>query len=133
MLGKNVDVNDNDVTAKQQFSKESFWRSEMKQGQSISFDGSIRNKLFLRRSGHAYCPVCTKQVELIKFEDAAELFHTDLQDIQFLTRGGEVHQIHNRKGRVMACSVSLFECFDNRRTRLLDSGISMEIAAKKSA
>ncbi len=106
---------------------------KMKQGLTHSFKGSIGDRLFLRRSGHAFCPVCAKQVELIKFEDAAELFHTDLQDIQFLTRGGEVHQIHNRKGTVMACSVSLFECFDNRRTRLLDSGISMEIAAKKSA
>jgi len=95
----------------------------MKQRQGEAIDHSIGGKLLLRRSGHAYCPVCSKPVELISFTDAADLFHTDLQDIQFLTTGGEVHQIHNRKGKLMVCAVSLFECFDNRRTRLLDSSI----------
>ncbi len=95
----------------------------MKQRQGEAIDHSIGAKLFLRRSGHAFCPVCSKQVELISFGDAADLFHTDLQDIQFLTNGGQVHQVHNRKGKLMVCAVSLFECFDNRRTRLLDSSI----------
>ncbi len=95
----------------------------MKQRQGEAIDHSIGGKLLLRRSGHAYCPVCSKPVELISFTEAADLFHTDLQDIQFLTKSGEVHQIHNRKGKLMACTVSLFECFDNRRTRLLDSSI----------
>lgn len=104
----------------------------MKQGHARSLHDSIGEKLFLRRSGHAFCPVCGKQVELIKFEHAAELFHTDLQDIQFLANSGGLHQIHNRRGKIMACSVSLFECFDNRRTRLLDSGIFKEFAEKKS-
>ncbi len=89
-------------------------------------------KFDLRRSTHAFCPRCDKQVELISFEKAADLFHTDLQDIQFLTKNGAVHQLHNRKGRLMACSVSLFECFDARKTRLLDSGIFKEMAAKHS-
>lgn len=93
---------------------------------------SARN-LFLRRSGNAFCPVCAKQIELLSFARAAELFNTDLQDIEFLTKRGEVHQIHNRKGVLMVCSVSLFECFDNRRTRLLDSGILKERSAKGSA
>lgn len=103
------------------------------ESQGNSFDGTISSKLFLRRSGHAFCPVCSKQVELMTFDHAAELFHTDLQDIKFLVKNGDVHQIHNRKGKIMACSVSLFECFDNRRTRLLDSGIIKELAAEKSA
>lgn len=87
----------------------------------------------VRRSHNAFCPVCAKHVELISFENAAGLFHTDLQDIRFLTESGDVHQLHNRKGQVMACRPSLCECFENRRTRLLDSGFLMEIAAKKSA
>jgi hypothetical protein len=104
----------------------------MKQRQGETFNHSIGGKLFLRRSGHAFCPVCSKQVELISFADAADLFHTDLQDIQFLTNRGEVHQVHNRKGKVMVCAVSLFECFDNRRTRLLDSSIFDGKASEKS-
>lgn len=87
------------------------------------FDGLVSGKFSLRRSGRAFCPVCSKQVDLLGFEHSAELFHTDLQDIQFLAKRGEVHQIHNRKGMLMVCAVSLFECFDKRRTRLLDSGI----------
>lgn len=104
----------------------------MTQRQSEAFEHSIGGKLFLRRSGHAFCPVCSKQVELISFADAADLFHTDLQDIQFLTNAGSVHQIHNRKGKVMICAVSLFECFDNRRTRLLDSSIFDEKESEKT-
>lgn len=85
--------------------------------------------VFLRRSSHAFCPVCAKQVELVSFENAAKLFHTDMQDIRFLTGSGDVHRVHNRKGRVMACTVALFDCFEKRRTRLLDSGILKDIAA----
>lgn len=105
----------------------------MKQNAKNSFDPLDSQKLLLRRSSHAYCPVCTKQIELISFKDAADLFHTDLQDIEFLAKRGDLHQIHNRKGKVMICTGSLFECFDARQTRLLDSGIFKELAAKKSA
>ena len=102
-------------------------------GQEGPFERSEGGKLSLRRSSHAFCPVCSKQVELLSFEQAAELFNTDLQDIEFLAKQGGIHQIHNRKGRLMVCSTSLFNCFDNRRTRLLDVGISKENAAGKSA
>ena len=105
----------------------------MKQVAAGSSEPAKSGEFSLRRSGHALCPVCEKHVQLISFENAAELFHTDLQDIQFLTKKGEIHQVHNRKGKVMACSASLFDCFDNRKTRLLDSGIFKELAAKKSA
>ncbi len=113
--------------------KENPGEVEMKQSAKNSFDVSDSGRLFLRRSGHAYCPVCAKQIELISFNDAADLFNTDLQDIEFLAKHGDLHQIHNRKGKLMICTVSLFECFDARRTRLLDSGILKEVAAKKSA
>lgn len=78
---------------------------------------------FARGSGYAFCPVCVRLVELIPFDKAATLFRTDLQDIQFLARRGEVHRLHNQNGSLMACRGSLFECFDRRRTRLLTSGM----------
>jgi hypothetical protein len=105
----------------------------MKQTAEYTIDRASSGGLSLRRSGYAFCPVCAKQVELISFENAANLFHTDMQDIQFLAKHGDVHQVHNRQGTVMACTVSLFECFENRKTRLLDSGIFKEIAAQMSA
>lgn len=105
----------------------------MKPNAQDSFGSESAQKLFLRRSGHAFCPVCSKEIELVSFTRAAELFNTDLQDIEFLAKSGDVHQIHNRKGILMVCSVSLFECFDNRRTRLLDSGIVKERSATGSA
>jgi hypothetical protein len=75
----------------------------------------------LRTSNFAECPLCDKLVELFDFSQAAALFHTDLQDIEFLTNTGSVHRVHNRKGEVKVCSISLFGCFDDRRTRLLDA------------
>lgn len=105
----------------------------MNDPEPASTPGTASGKLRLRRSSHAFCLVCGKQVELISFDDAADLFHTDHQDIQFLVKSGSVHQVHNRKGNVMACSLSLFECFDNRRTRLLDEGYFKEMAAKGSS
>ena len=98
-----------------------------------SFEPLTSRSLLLRRSGHAFCPVCTKQIELIDFPDAAELFHTDLQDIEFLAKRGDLHQIHNKKGKIMICTASLFECFDARQTRLLDSGFFEELVKEKSA
>ncbi|MBK9153932.1 MAG: hypothetical protein IPM25_06900 [Chloracidobacterium sp.] len=104
----------------------------MNGSEPLSNDGKARGRLQLRRSAHAFCLVCSKQVELISFDRAAELFHTDLQDIEFLAKAGSIHKVHNRKGKVLACINSLFECFDNRRTRLLDSSIIKEMAAKNS-
>ena len=84
-------------------------------------------KVRVRRSTFAPCPICDKTVELMSFDSAAEVFKTDLQDIEFLAGNGSVHRVHNRKGKVMICSISLFDCFDKRRTRLLDSHFAEEI------
>jgi hypothetical protein len=103
----------------------------MNSANELSFERSIGGTV--RRSNCSFCVVCSKQVDLLTFDHAAELFHTDLQDIEFLAKQGDIHQIHNRKGQIMVCSPSLFECFEKRRTRLLDSGIIQEVAAKRSA
>ncbi len=81
----------------------------------------------MRTSNFAECPLCGKLVELFDFSHAATLFHTDLQDIEYLTIAGSVHRVHNRKGEVRVCGNSLFHCFDNRRTRLLDAYFSDRI------
>lgn len=83
-------------------------------------DPFISGKLRLRRSGHAYCPVCEKLVELIGFEDAAELFRTDRDDIEILAGRHVLHRIHNRNGLLMICSISLFDSFEVRETKKLD-------------
>ena len=81
---------------------------------------------FFRHSGSAYCPVCKKPVDLISIDDAAELFHTDHNDIEFLASRHRLHRVHNKTGKVMICSTSLFECFEDRQTRLLDPGFAGE-------
>lgn len=80
-----------------------------------------KSQMSIRRSSFALCPMCDKVVDLLSYDHAAELFHTDRQDIEYLADSGSVHRVHNRKGVVMVCSISLFECFEKRRTRLLDS------------
>lgn len=93
---------------------------------------SNSGKICIRRSGFAVCPLCDKVVDLLSFDSAAELFKTDIQDIEYLARNGSLHRVHNRSGKVMICSISLFDCFENRRTRLLDSHFAEEFAAKRS-
>lgn len=74
-----------------------------------------------RNSVSAFCPVCGKVVELMTFPAAAAAFNTDLQDIEFLAGNHSLHRVHNYWGEIMVCSNSLFNCFDNRKTRLLSS------------
>lgn len=75
----------------------------------------------LRHSGYAYCPVCEKPVDLLGFDDAARLFNTDRQDIEALAASYRLHRVHNKTGRLMICSLSLFECFESRETRPLSA------------
>jgi hypothetical protein len=84
-------------------------------------------KIFPRRKDKAYCVVCEKPVDLLGFQASADLFNTDLQDIEFLANQSEIHRIHNRRGEVMICAASLFAKFDERPTRLLDSHFTIEI------
>jgi len=85
----------------------------------------------LRRSHSAYCLRCEKIVELFTFEEAAECFNTDERDIEFLANRLMLHRIHNKKGLVMVCSISLFECFETRATRLLDPALFAKSAPEQ--
>ena len=76
--------------------------------------------IYLRRRSAAYCPLCEKLVELLGFSEAADLFNTDTDDIELLANAGEIHRIHNSRGKVLICSDSLFRCFNGRQTRRLD-------------
>jgi hypothetical protein len=83
--------------------------------------------IFPRRTDKAFCIACDKPVDLLGFQASADLFNTDLQDIEFMANRAEIHRIHNRRGEVMICSSSLFARFDERPTRLLDSHFTNEI------
>ena len=95
--------------------------------------GSSSKARRTRTSNFALCPLCAKLVELYEYSHAATLFHTDLQDIEFLASVGSVHRVHNRKGEVRVCGISLFDCFDSRRTRLLDSHFRVETEQRLNA
>lgn len=88
-------------------------------------------KIRVRRSGFALCPLCDKAVDLLSFDAAAKAFNTDVQDIEYLARIGSLHRVHNRSGKLMICTISLFECFENRQTRLLDSHFAEEFGPKR--
>lgn len=93
----------------------------------ITNDGRQPPYLFPRGWNKAFCVVCEKPVDLVGFQAAADLFNTDMQDIEFLASRSEIHRIHNRRGEVMICSASLFTVFEDRPTRLLDSHFTREI------
>jgi len=114
-------VNDSEFNAKKGGTKEklmAFIDAEQTHG-GTNTEAYI-DAIYLRRRGAAYCPLCEKLVELLGFSEAADLFNTDTDDIDSLARGGEIHRIHNSRGKVLICSDSLFRCFNSRQTRLLD-------------
>jgi len=78
----------------------------------------------------AFCPQCREIAALTTIVDAAREFNTDIQDIQFLLSQEEIHAIEYFPGVISPCAVSLANCFERRRTRLLDS--YFEIEARRS-
>jgi len=100
-------------------------------GNSVSQTGPAAGTIVFpgqfRRTASAFCPACEKPVQLLSFSRAADMFNTDSQDINFLAKRGDLHRIHNRRGELMICSISLFDCFDTRETRLLDSHFEIEM------
>jgi len=112
-------MNDSDFNAKANVGEEVL--------ETRYLDNSDTIAAHFRRTASAYCPKCEKPVELLSYERSAELFKTDKQDIEFLAKQTLIHRVHNRKGTVLICSNSLFDCFDGRSTRLLDSHFEIEI------
>jgi hypothetical protein len=93
----------------------------------ISYRKSNSNTIYLRRSGFAFCPVCEKPVGLLSFDAAAELFKTNVPDIESLAGRGELHRVHNRNGVVLICSDSLFTCINSRETMRLDPNFERKV------
>ena len=75
---------------------------------------------FPRTRNRAFCPRCDKPVDLVRFDEAAAFYKTQISDITALSETGDLHRIHNSKGEVLICSDSLFAEFDRRETRKLD-------------
>lgn len=89
--------------------------------------------VLIRLSDHAFCPVCQKLIKLVSFSDAAAIFKTDEDDITGLAETFELHRVHNRHGKVMICTDSLFRCFDDRPTRPLNPNFLPTSVAKSKA
>ena len=90
---------------------------------------STDERVSVRLMGLSYCPRCDKVVELLSFDEAARAYNTDLQDITWLAEKGSLHRLHNRRAYLMICGPSLFNVFENRRTRLLTSSFGTSAAA----
>ena len=112
-------MNDSDFNAKVKVVEEAL--------ETRYLDSSDTIAVHFRRTTSAYCPKCEKPVDLLSHERSADLFKTDIQDIEFLAKQNLIHRVHNRKGTVLICSNSLFDCFDSRSTRLLDSHFEIEM------
>lgn len=75
---------------------------------------------FPRSRCRAFCPRCEKPVDLMSFDESAEFYKTNVGSIEALAESGDLHRVHNRKGKVLICCESLFKEFDNRQTQRLD-------------
>ncbi len=83
-------------------------------------DSDLNISMFPRSRCRAYCPRCEKPVDLMSFEESAEFYKTNVGSIEALTEAGDLHRVHNSKGKVLICGESLFKNFDNRQTQKLD-------------
>lgn len=75
---------------------------------------------FPRSRDRAFCPRCEKPVNLMNFDEVAKFYKAEVSDIEALAETGELHRVHNSKGKVLVCCESLFKDFDNRQTKKLD-------------
>lgn len=75
---------------------------------------------FPRSRSRAFCPRCEKPVDLMTFEEAAEFCKVKVGDIETQAAKGDLHRIHNSKGKVLICSESFFKNLDERETKKLD-------------
>ena len=60
-----------------------------------------------RSRSQAYCFLCKEQVELVSTAQAAQLTAVTQHEIYQCAENGEVHRIHNSKGKIMICRSSL--------------------------
>ncbi len=82
---------------------------------------------FATHRTEVFCPVCQEIVLAISPAEAARLFKTDLQDVQFLLKNNMIHAVREDQAVVSICRTSLENCFERRRTRLLDSHFELAI------
>lgn len=75
----------------------------------------------------AFCPTCREIVNLRTIIDAAGEFNTDIQDIRFLLSQEDIHAVKHIPGVILLCSISLADCFERRKTRLLDSHFEIKL------
>jgi hypothetical protein len=75
----------------------------------------------------AFCPSCREIVNLRTIIDAAGEFNTDIQDIRFLLSQEDIHSVTHVPGVISLCSISLADCFERRKTRLLDSHFEIKL------
>lgn len=75
-----------------------------------------------------FCTYCMLDVEWVTVREAAEVFNTDAQDIAYLIERSELHIRKGISEPFFVCRNSLFDCFDRRKTRLLDSHFELAIS-----
>lgn len=83
---------------------------------------------FSTTRSRVFCSHCQQIVTLVTAGEAASLFNTDLQDIQFLLGKEEIHAVRQDPAVISICRRSLETCFESRQTRLLDS--NFEVVAR---
>lgn len=77
------------------------------------------DKICIRLKDHAFCPLCEKMVRLVSFGDSAKLLHADESHVTDMSAMYLLHRLHNKYGRVMICSDSLFTALSTQPTRRL--------------
>ena len=85
---------------------------------------------FSTHRSRVFCSHCQQIVTVVTVAEAARLFNTDLQDIQFLLGKDDIHAVRQDQGVISICRASLENCFESRQTRLLDS--HFEIAVQQT-
>ncbi|HSK72222.1 MAG TPA: hypothetical protein VK892_11035 [Pyrinomonadaceae bacterium] len=91
-------------------------KRDSNENQEVSQTGGQDKAASKRTINRAFCLLCEKEVELKNFEETAGILKTDFGEVLALAETGQIHRLHNARGRVAICAESLFDLLEKRPT-----------------
>jgi hypothetical protein len=87
----------------------------------ISFEPESSMNFGKRSRGKAFCVSCQRQVNLITFDTAIIVLCVNPDDFLRLLEEGNIHRLHNSKGKILACLNSVKKVAARRKGKAAQS------------
>lgn len=76
-----------------------------------------------RTANQAFCLICRKKVELMSYERTAETLQINFNELLEFAEAGQLHRLHNARGKIAICAESVFEFLEKRPTQRFNPDI----------